>query len=481
MRSIAIKDLSIDYMLMRKTKIISTLGPASDSDEVIGNLIKSGTNVFRLNMSHAKHEWVKDIIPRIRSASDQAGRFVGILMDLQGPSIRTGELSSPIELVKGDMCELRLDGGASTIDQSTTVNYPSLFEDISVGDTVLVDNGVIHLKVEDVSKERIHCSALTDGTLGSRRHINLPGINVRLPGLTDKDKKDAALGGDLGVDFVALSFARESSHLEDLRVFLESDGSRAQIVSKIEDQQAIKNLDDIILASDVVMVARGDLGIEVNIEELPIVQRRIVRKCIQLGKRVIVATHMLESMLDNPLPTRAEVTDVANAVYEEADSVMLSGETSVGQYPVKSVEVLSRITSRNESGGANFADFASLKTNKQKTVKAAVVLADSIPGCKIAVFTKRGVMANYISNLRPSDSMIYAFSEDDQILRHLCLSRAVTPLKAKFTNDSEETVARGIEELKRRGFAAPGDSVVILSDVLGGEFVQDSIHLREVE
>ena len=208
MRSIAIKDLSIDYMLMRKTKIISTLGPASDSDEVIGNLIKSGTNVFRLNMSHAKHEWVKDIIPRIRSASDQAGKFVGILMDLQGPSIRTGELSSPIDLVKGDMCELRLDGGAPTIDQSTTVNYPGLFEDISVGDTVLVDNGVIHLKVEDVSKERIHCSALTDGTLGSRRHINLPGINVRLPGLTDKYKKDAALGGDLGVDFVALSFAR---------------------------------------------------------------------------------------------------------------------------------------------------------------------------------------------------------------------------------------------------------------------------------
>ena len=466
---------------MRKTKIISTLGPASDSDQVITHLIKEGTNVFRLNMSHAKHQWVKEVIHKIRASADKAGKFVGILMDLQGPAIRTGMLSTPIELVKGDMCELRLDDGLSTIPQSTTVNYPGLYEDISVGDTVLVDNGVIHLKVEEVSKERIHCSALTDGILGSKRHINLPGVNVRLPALTTKDKEDAVLGVELGVDFVALSFARESSHLEDLRSFLEGQGSKAQIVAKIEDQQAIKNLDEIILASDVVMVARGDLGIEVNIEELPIVQRRIVRKCIKLGKRVIVATHMLESMIENPLPTRAEVTDVANAVYEEADSVMLSGETSVGQYPVKSVEVLSRIASRNEVGGANFADFAALKTHKQKTVKAAVVLADSIPGSKIAVFTKRGVMANYISNLRPNDSSIYAFSEDDQILRHLCLSRGVTSIRAKFTSDSEETVARGIEELKRRGFADSGDSVIVLSDVLGGEFVQDSIHLREVE
>ena len=466
---------------MRKTKIISTLGPASDSEEVIMHLIQAGTNVFRLNMSHAKHDWVIEIIPKIRAAADKAGRIVGILMDLQGPAIRTGELTNSLELLEGDLCELRLGDEAPSIEKSTTVNYPGLHEDISPGDTVLVDNGVIHLKVEEVSSERVLCKALTDGVLGSRRHINLPGVNVRLPALTNKDKEDAVLGGELSVDFVALSFARESSHLEELRTFLEGQESKAQIVAKIEDQQAMKNLDEIILSSDVVMVARGDLGIEVNIEELPIVQRRIVRKCIKLGRRVIVATHMLESMLDNPLPTRAEVTDVANAVYEEADSVMLSGETSIGQYPQKSVEILSRISTRNEGGGANFAEAAILKTHKQKTVKAAVVLADSIPGCKIAVFTKRGVMANYISNLRPNDAFIYAFSEDDQILRHLALSRAVTSIKAKFLDNSEDTVARGLDDLKRRGYAETGDSVIVLSDVLGGEFVQDSIHLREVE
>ncbi|MED5471024.1 MAG: pyruvate kinase [Verrucomicrobiota bacterium] len=466
---------------MRKTKIISTLGPASDTDEVIEQLIRSGTDVFRLNMSHAKHEWVSDIVPRIRSLSEKVGKFVAILMDLQGPAIRTGDLSNPLELSEGDLCELRLGDSDPSIEKSTSVNYPGLAEDLTVGDIVLVDNGVIQLKVKELADERISCVVLTDGVLGSRRHINLPGVHVRLPALTEKDMADAMLGVEMEIDFVGLSFAREAAHLEELRVAIEQAGSRAQIVAKIEDQQAMKHLDEIILASDVVMVARGDLGIEVNVEELPLVQRRIVSKCIKLGRRVIVATHMLESMLESPLPTRAEVTDVANAVYEQADAVMLSGETSVGQYPVKSVELLNRIATRNELAGANFAEAAALKTHKQKTVKAAVVLANSIPGCRIAVFTKRGVMANYVSNLRPDEAHVYAFSEDAQVLRHLCLNRAVTGLRAKFSDDAEETVARGIDELKRRGFAEEGDSVIVLSDVLGGEFVQDSIHLREIE
>jgi len=466
---------------MRKTKIISTLGPASDSDEIIEQLIRSGTDVFRLNMSHAQHDSVRDLVPRIRSLSEKSGKFVAVLMDLQGPSIRTGDLPNSLQLKEGDLCELCLGDAEPCIENSTSVNYPGLAEDLSIGDIVLVDNGVIQLKVMQLADDRISCTVLTDGILGSRRHINLPGINVRLPGLTEKDMADAMLGVELGIDFLGLSFAREAAHIEELRGVVERADSRAQIVAKIEDQQAMKHLDEIILASDAVMVARGDLGIEVNIEELPLVQRRIVSKCIKLGRRVIVATHMLESMLESPLPTRAEVTDVANAVYEQADVVMLSGETSVGQYPVKSVELLDRIATRNELTGANFADAAALKTHKQKTVKAAVVLANSIPGCKIAVFTKRGVMANYVSNLRPNDAHIYAFSEDSQVLRHLCLNRAVTGVRAKFSNDAEETVARGIEELKRRGFAEEGDSVIVLSDVLGGEFVQDSIHLREIE
>jgi pyruvate kinase len=466
---------------MRKTKIIVTLGPATESEEAIAELVAAGADVFRLNMSHAQPDWVREIVPRVVRAAETCGRNVALLMDLQGPSIRTGDLDEPLVLEIGDQVELTLDGAPAEIGLSTSANYPGLAEDLSAGDVVLLDNGEIHLRVTATCPERVSCEALTGGTIGSRRHINLPGVHVRLPGLTERDHSNAALAAEVGVDFVALSFAREAEHVEELRSMLEQAGSRAQVVSKIEDQEAMRNLDEIILASDVVMVARGDLGIEVHIEELPIIQRRIVRKCIELGRRVIVATHMLESMVESPSPTRAEVTDVANAAYEQTDAVMLSGETSVGAYPTKCVEVLHRIVARNEQANAGFAEGAILKTYKQKTVKAAVVLADSLPGCKIAVFTKRGLMANYVANLRPSAAPIYAFTEDPQVVRNLCLTRAVTAFQITFLSEAEGTIDRALDNMKRRGLADVGDTVVVLSDVLGGEFVQDSIHLREVE
>lgn len=466
---------------MRKTKIIVTLGPATESEEGIAGLIRAGADIFRLNMSHAKADWVRMVAERVRAQAEACGRNVAVLVDLQGPSIRTGELTCPLELKVGDSVELTLGDAAAEIALSTSVNYPGLADDLSPGDVMLLDNGEIHLRVLATSAERVSCEALTDGTIGSRRHVNLPGVHVRLPGLTEKDHRDAALAAEVNADFVALSFAREAEHVEELRALLEGAGSRAQVVSKIEDQEAMRHLDEIILASDAVMVARGDLGIEVHIEELPIIQRHIVRQCVQLGRRVIVATHMLESMVENPSPTRAEVTDVANAAYEQADAVMLSGETSVGAYPIACVEVLDRIVSRNEQAGANFAEGAVLKTNKQKTVKAAVVLADSLPGCKIAVFTKRGLMANYVANLRPAEAPVYAFTEDPQVVLNLCLTRSVTGFQITFAADAEGTIDRALDNLKRRGLAEAGDTVVVLSDVLGGEFVQDSIHLRQVE
>ena len=466
---------------MRKTKIIATVGPATESDEALRELVRAGASVFRLNMSHAKGAWVREIVPRIRDASDAAGCNTAVLMDLQGPSIRTGDVDGTLQLKPGDAFEFTLGGAVSEIPLSTSANYAGLAEDLSPGDVMLVDNGEIHLRVIETAPDRVRCEVLTEGAMGSRRHINLPGVYVRLPGLTDKDRTNIELAAEVGVDFVALSFAREAEHVEQLRSLLEASGCAAQVVAKIEDQEAVRNLDEIILASDAVMVARGDLGIEVHIEELPIIQRRIVRKCVKLGRRVIVATHMLESMVENPSPTRAEVTDVANAVYEEADAVMLSGETSVGAYPTACVEVLARIAERNEGSGAGFAEAALLKTHKQKTVKAAVTLADSLPGSKIVVFTKRGVMANYVSNLRPRDAEVIAFAESANVVRGLVLSRAVTALEIAFCQHAEDTVVRGLEKLKQLGLAAAGDSVVVLSDVLGGEFVQDSIHLRQIE
>src|SRR5216117_1801315 len=309
-------------------------------------------------MSHAQHDWVREIIRRIRAIAEELGRSVAILMDTQGPAIRTGDLKTELHLKPGDILEFTVRGAKSEEAYSVDVNYDGLINDINEGDTVLVDNGVIHLLVLEKRENRIRCKVLTPGVLGSRRHINLPGVRVNLPPLTQKDLEDVALGVELNVDFVALSFARKKSDLEELRRVLKKAKSPAQVVAKIEDQSAVRNIGEMIEAADVVMIARGDLGIECPMEELPIIQRKIVKRCLRTGKPVIVATHMLESMIENPVPTRAEITDVANAVFEQADAIMLSGETSVGRYPVECVKVFDRVAVRIErSGGAGYAKF----------------------------------------------------------------------------------------------------------------------------
>ena len=261
---------------MRKTKIICTLGPATESPETLRQMIEAGANVFRLNMSHATHDWVRTIVPRIRAIAKELGVMVGILMDTQGPAIRTGDLPTKLDLKVGDIFEFTVRGTQSEENFSVGVNYDGLIDDISVEDTVLVDNGNIHMKVLAKKGNRIRCEVLTAGVMGSRRHINLPGVKVNLPPLTEKDLADVAVGAEMQVDYVALSFCREPNDVEELRKVLRSHDSTARIVSKIEDQLAVKNLNGIIQATDVVMVARGDLGIECPMEDLPIIQRKIV-------------------------------------------------------------------------------------------------------------------------------------------------------------------------------------------------------------
>ena len=283
-------------------------------------MIQAGTDAFRLNMSHAKHEWVREIVPRVRSIARRSGRSVGLLLDTQGPAIRTGVLPQDLQLAVGDTLEITVGGATATEPNSITVNYEGLIDDVSVGDIVLLDNGLMQVRVQKKKDQRIRTEVLTAGTLGSRRHINLPGVHVNLPALTEKDLADVALGIELKIDFVALSFARRKEDLDQLRRVLRKGGSSAQVVAKIERPIAVEDLDKIIRAADSMMVARGDLGIECPMEELPIIQRRIVKRCLRIGKPVIVATQMLESMIQNPVPTRAEVTDVANAVFEQADA-----------------------------------------------------------------------------------------------------------------------------------------------------------------
>jgi pyruvate kinase len=467
---------------VRKTKIICTLGPATSKTETLREMMREGADVFRLNMSHAEHAWVREIVPRIRKIAAEIQRPVAILLDTQGPAIRTGELKTNLKLKPGDILEFTVRGAKSEEKYSVDVNYEGLINDISVGDIVLVDNGVMRLLVLAKKRQRIRCKVLTPGTLGSRRHINLPGIRVNLPPLTEKDLKDVALGVELEVDFVALSFARQKSDLEALRRVLKKARSNAQIVAKIEDQSAVRQIDQMIATADVVMIARGDLGIECPMEELPIIQRKIVKRCLRIGKPVIVATHMLESMIENPVPTRAEITDVANAVFEQADAIMLSGETSVGRYPVECVKVFDRVARRIErSGGAGFGADALLEDNRQKIVASAVVLANSLDRAKIIVFTHHGTMARFVSNMRPEKAPIFAFTSSLRVYRQIVLGWGTHPFMIDFTKDPNETVDAALRNLRDRKLTEPKDNLVILTDMLVSGLKVDSVQLREAK
>jgi pyruvate kinase len=464
---------------MRRTKIICTLGPATEKTETLRQLLQEGVDVFRLNMSHAKHDWVREIVPRIRQIAKEMECAVAILLDTQGPAIRTGELKSNLNLKSGDILEFTVRGAKSEEKYSVDVNYEGLVNDISKGDVVLVDNGVMRLLVLEKKRNRIRCKVLTPGVLGSRRHINLPGVRVNLPPLTKKDRKDIALGVELKVDFVALSFARKKSDLEELRRVLKKAKSPAQVVAKIEDQSAVRNLGEMIEAADVVMIARGDLGIECPMEELPIIQRKIVKRCLRTGKPVIVATHMLESMIENPVPTRAEITDVANAVFEQADAIMLSGETSTGRYPVECVKVFDRVARRIErSGGAGYGKDAVLEDTRQKTVASAVVLANSLTRSKLVVFTHHGTMARYVSNLRPEHAPIFAFTSSETVFRQIVILWGTHPIMLEFADEPNLTIESAINYLQKQKLTEPGDHLVVLTDMLGGAEKVDCVQLR---
>jgi pyruvate kinase len=464
---------------MRKTKIICTLGPATEKSETIRQLITHGADVFRINMSHAAPDWVRTIVPRIRKLADELRRPVGILLDTQGPAIRTGPVKTPLKLNKGDVLEFTVRGAKPSKEKSVSVNYDKFTNDVGVGDTVLVDNGLIKLVVVGKKKDRVVCKVITPSVLGSHRHINLPGVNVSLPALTKKDIADARLGAKLGVDFVALSFVRKPSDLEELRALLTRNKSKACVLAKIEDQAAIESISDIIKAADIVMIARGDLGIEVPMEELPIIQRRVVKSCIHLGKPVIVATHLLESMITNRVPTRAEITDIANAVFEQADAVMLSGETTVGHYPVECVDVLHRVALRIErSGGAGYAEGAMLDDFRKKTAASAVVLANSMARSKIIAFTRHGRMARHFSNLRPQRATIFAFTPSEEVRRQLSISWGVCPLRIDFSDDPNANIEAAEKLLRDQRLTGPGDNLIITSDVIAhGERI-DCVQLR---
>ena len=469
----------------RRTKIIFTLGPATDSEAMLEKLIGAGADIVRLNMAHASHDWTRTVVRRIRAVSARLGREVAVMMDIKGPEIRTGDLEAPIELQPGEIFDFTVKPGADRENaeeiRSVDVNYQDLVNDIKVGDTVLVDNGLIRLEVLAKDHAHIRCRVLIPGQLSSRRHINLPGVNVNLPSFTAKDRADSLVGLEEGIDFLALSFVRTAADIILLRDFLAEQKSKVRIIAKIEDQSAITHLDDIVRACDGLMVARGDLGIECPLEELPVIQRRAVRACLAQGRPVIVATHMLESMITQPVPTRAEITDVANAVYELADCVMLSGETTIGKYPLECVQTLDRIARRIETEeDTDPREPAVFTGERMKVLHSAVVLANQVPHSKILTFTRHGFMAHGLAALRPVHSPILAFTPHVQLLRQLRLLRAVEPHLMPFASEPDSTIENAILHLKRIGRVQVGDKLVVATDILSQDRLVDSVQLRTV-
>jgi pyruvate kinase len=465
----------------RHTKIIATIGPATESPEKLAQLIQSGVDVIRLNMAHGTGEWVTSLVGRIREVSKQTQRHVAVMMDVKGPEIRTGPVTEAIDLKVGDTFEFFTATPTPGVT-GVIVNYPGLPNDVSVGATVLVDSGLMRLEVISKDAGHVQCKVLTPGKLGSRRHINLPGVDVNLPALTEKDERDIRVGVAAGIDFVALSFVRKAEDIVTLRNMLEKLGSTARIIAKIEDQSGIRNLEAIVKETDAVMVARGDLGIEIDYFTLPLVQTHMVRVCMTYGKPVIIATHLLESMISSPMPTRAEISDICNAVRERADCVMLSGETTTGLYPLECVEVMKNIlksTEPTETRGMN--ELITLEEPKAKMLKSAAMLAKELGHSGIVVFTRSGFLAYTLAALRAVGVPIYAFTDDEALFRQLLLPWGVEPFLMPFCEDPEQTIENAMAYLKRREWCLPGAWLVVITNALAHGQVIDTMQLRQME
>jgi pyruvate kinase len=469
---------------MRRTKIIATLGPATWSPAALERLINMGVNVFRFNMSHANHDKVREIARLIRETSARLNKEVALLLDTQGPAIRTGDVAKAYDLQIGDWVSFTVKGQKGTVQISVDCNYPQLVDDIEVGRIVIVDNGNLRMRaIEKRGPNELVCEVLTAGPLGSRRHINLPGVKVNLPALTEKDYQDIEIAFECGMDFIAMSFVREAADVLLLRSKIRERNSEIRIIAKIEDQLAVQNLEEIIAVADGIMVARGDLGIEVPYEELPIIQRRAVNLCLAAVKPVIVATHLLESMITNPSPTRAEITDIANAVFEHADAIMLSGETTTGKYPFECVEIMDRIAGRIEQGKTvgEFVNPVPLKSAHQRINGAAVYLANEGKGAGICVFTHSGKTARHIAGLRPQNAPVFAFTPDLGVCRELSLHFGVVAHVITASTDPNEILMQMQAKLLDGNHVEPGDSIVIVSDLVVGKETLHAIHVHVIK
>lgn len=450
---------------MRKAKIVSTLGPASSSERVIEQLIGAGVDVFRLNFSHGTRDEHAENVGRIRHISDGMQRSVAILQDLQGPKIRVGKLAQdPIKLEEGSRLTVttrEVPGDAECV--STT--YARLPRDVKPADRILLDDGHIELMVREVYHSDVVCEVVVGGLLKSNKGINLPGVQVSAPSLTAKDREDLNLGIELGVDYIALSFVREPDDVREVQHIIERAEKEIPVIAKLERAEAVEHLENILDVADGVMVARGDLGVELSPEDVPVIQKRVISAANRAGVFVITATQMLESMTDHPRPTRAEASDVANAIFDGTDAVMLSGETAIGKYPLQTVQMMARIIEKAEASVELAQPIMNLDSSlsfPDAIGQAATAVSTAVAPKAIVAFTQSGSTARLISKRRPSTPII-AFTPSERICRRLCLCWGVEPRQITLIDDTDRMVAEVEARLLSEGNVRFGDTLVILA------------------
>ena len=456
---------------MRRTKIVATLGPATSSEESIGALIRVGVDVTRFNFSHGDHQMHLDNAEIVRTAAKELGRNVAVMQDLQGPKIRTGEVESDTELVEGS--RLVISSGDFVGDASRlSTTYDRLAEDVEPGDRLLIDDGLIGLKVENVEDGDIICEVIEGGPVSSHKGLNFPDSHLSIHGLTPKDIEDLRFGiEELHPDWVATSFVRTGDEVREVKERIKEFGGNAPVVSKIEKHEAIDNIEEIIQASDGIMVARGDLAVELSAERVPVEQKRMIARCRRLGRPVIVATQMLDSMIRNPRPTRAEVSDVANAIFDRADAVMTSGETAVGRYPLQSIREMDRICRAAESAinyGRDIPASASWGRGDRydAVTHAACELAEDLEAEAILTSTQSGLSSIRVARFRPPNRIL-AVSPLDHTVRMLALVWGVTAIRGEQAGSLEERFEEAVEAAEKAGHLQEGDQIIMTGGTAG--------------
>ncbi len=459
---------------MKKTKIVATIGPASESEDILKQLFQDGLNVCRLNFSHGTHEEHKVRIDTIKKVRDELGLPIAIMLDTKGPEIRLGDFKEgTIDLEEGSIFTLT---NRDILGDETIVNmsYEGLPNDVTEGSIILIDDGLVELEVlEIIDGTDIKCKALNSGTLKNHKGVNVPNVKINLPAITQKDIGDILFGIENGVDFIAASFIRKGDDITEIRKILEeNDGHKIDIISKIENQEGVDNIDEIIMLSDGIMVARGDLGVEIETETMPIVQKDMIRKCNLAGKPVITATQMLDSMMRNPRPTRAEVTDVANAILDGTSAIMLSGETAAGKYPVDSVETMYKIAVTTERS-LDYPELLKSKTFSSEVTttnaigRATCNTAQDLEAAAIITATSSGYTSRAIAKFRPK-SPIIAATTTKEVMRKLALEWGVYPVLTSESKSTDEVISNSVEAAISSGYVKEGDLVVITAGIPAG-------------